>query len=418
MVESSSQARRGRGRGRGRGKKADSNQNVKDEQGSLDLPEDMEKHVSSCEQLEVDTTNGDENHDPPDDSERGLNKWEQRLWSEGFPVVAGTDEAGRGPLAGPVVAAAFAILAHDDQEVQDMLLKINDSKQMTSADRDLAYEQLVDERFKGRTVWAVAEASASRIDDSNILSAALAAMSESVQGLAVRPDCVLVDGCNRPPELLKPGETWTRGTKEERRRTEELKQIPKLSKWFAPKKDATPKASEVDDVWRPRRVEAVIHGDALVPSISAASIIAKVHRDRLMSKIHEKYPVYGFASHQGYGTAEHMEALKLHGPCPEHRRSVRPVREVLGLDLVEEVAPGQQTLTTLLGGKAAPKRESTTALEKIGVEDATAQVSMKQQTDEETPEKCVKRRRGATPKSVDGKKRKVQPISQEKTSVV
>lgn len=171
-------------------------------------------------------------------------------------------------------------------------------------------------------------------------------MARAVQALKVRPDCVLVDGCNRPPDLLAPGETWTRGTKEERRRAEELKSIPKLSKWFTAVKKAEPETPKVDEPWRPKRVEAVIHGDALVPSISAASVLAKVHRDRLMEKLHEQYPAYGFVSNQGYGTEEHMQAIRSHGPCPEHRRSFGPIREILGLEPLEGAvdAPSQQKL--------------------------------------------------------------------------
>jgi len=300
--------------------------------------------------------------------------------------------------------------------VQELLMKINDSKQMTAAERESAYEELTSEKFENRIVWAIAEVSAATIDEGNILSAALTAMSDSVQRLSVRPDCVLVDGCNRPPQLLKPGEIWTRGTKEERRHAEEIKQMPKLSKWFTPKKDSLePKkiADKIDEVWRPRQVEAVIQGDALVPSISAASVLAKVHRDRLMSKIDEKYPIYGFASHQGYGTAEHLEALKVHGPCPEHRRSFRPVREALGLDVVEDsVATGQQTLTSLMGCRPAGKTDSVSA----------CQTSCVRNTDEKTPERTTHRK---TPNSMekdaalakDERKRKAQNTAEGKCKI-
>jgi len=320
----------------------------------------------------------------------GWDAWEGRLRAEGFSAVAGTDEAGRGPLAGPVVAAAFVSLAPEDEEVLDLLSSVADSKQLTAAQRDQAYEKLTDARFQGRVEWAVAVSSVEEIDGTDILRASLGAMARAVRSLESKPECVLVDGCNRPPELLAPGETWTRGTKEERRRLEEVKQMPKLSRWFvkspasqaavasadaatpAPKADAT---SEEPPVWRPRSVEAVIGGDALVPSISAASVIAKVHRDRLMQGLHEKYPNYGFASHQGYGTAEHLEAIKVHGPCPEHRRSFGPVREALGLEVksssqVETADVGQRTLSgILLGGSSAPQACDAPVEDAVTVED-------------------------------------------------
>lgn len=279
----------------------------------------------------------------------GLGAWEQRLWSGGEAVIAGTDEAGRGPLAGPVVAAAFAVLpaGREDPEVLELLAAVADSKQMTAAQREEAFARLTDSRFKGRTVWAIAEASVAEIDEENILRAALTSMARSVQGLQARPDCVLVDGCNRPPQLLAPGEQWTRGS---RKAAEADVAQAKLSKWFAPKPKPQAEAkapAPVDDgVWRPKRVEAVIQGDARVPSISAASVLAKVHRDSLMDELHEKYPAYGFSSHKGYGTEAHMEAIRTHGVCPQHRRSFGPIREILGLG--EDDAP-----TRPAGGLAA-----------------------------------------------------------------
>lgn len=264
----------------------------------------------------------------------GFEAWERRFWSEGFTVVAGTDEAGRGPLAGPVVAAAFAVLGSGDEEVFSLLSTITDSKQMAALQREEAFEQLTDSKFEGRTVWAIAEASVAEIDEMNILGASLCAMARAVRGLSVRPDCLLVDGCNRPPDLLAPGEQWTRGRK---KAVEDEKQQPKLSKWFASKVAPKPATvvlnspKEGTELWRPRHVEAVIGGDALVPSIAAASVLAKVHRDRLMEELHKQYPVYGFQSHKGYGTAGHIDAIKTHGVCPQHRRSFGPVREVLGL---------------------------------------------------------------------------------------
>lgn len=260
----------------------------------------------------------------------GMGAWERRYWAEGMPVVAGTDEAGRGPLAGPVVAAAFTVLAHEDQEVMELLASVTDSKQMTAQDREVAFAKLTDLKFKGRTEWAIAEGTVSEIDDMNILQASLKAMSRAVSALERRPDCVLVDGCNRPPDLLRPGEQWTRGSRQAKPDVNQ----PKLSKFFAmaaPKAKPAESPSTEEQPWRPRHVEAVIKGDAKVPSIAAASVLAKVRRDAIMEELHKQFPQYGFDSHKGYGTEEHMEAIRAHGVCDHHRRSFGPVREVLGL---------------------------------------------------------------------------------------
>mmetsp|Transcript_41133 Transcript_41133/g.74287 ORF Transcript_41133/g.74287 Transcript_41133/m.74287 type:complete len:429 (+) Transcript_41133:24-1310(+) len=280
--------------------------------------------------------------------EEKLSKWEERMWQAGFPVVAGTDEAGRGPLAGPVVAAAFAILDHGDSEVRELLDRVADSKQMTAQQREELFAELTHARFTGRTAWAIAEASASEIDELNILKASLGAMARAVRSLSVLPDCVLVDGCNRPADLLASGELWTRGSK--RKGDAEAAPQAKLTKWFAGA--SLRRVDAAAEPWRPRKVEAVIGGDAEVVSISAASILAKVHRDRLLDELHEKYPAYGFKSHKGYGTPEHMEALRIHGACEEHRRSFAPVREVLGLPTVPLLA-GQQTLAFTAATTAA-----------------------------------------------------------------
>lgn len=240
-------------------------------------------------------------------------KFEQKFQKQGLSIVAGTDEAGRGPLAGPVVAAAFAVLGDPDAEVKKLLRRVTDSKAMTAADREEAYGELIAEKFSGRIAWAIAEASVQEIDGQNILQASLLAMARAVKQLQPLPNCVLVDGCNRPPDLLKPGECWTRGTKQ----------------LVAPR---------AEQVWLPERVDAVIHGDAKVASISAASVLAKVHRDRLMHDLDQQFPEYGFASHKGYGTKDHIEAIKKHGVCPAHRRSFAPVSEALGLDKVDKKA--------------------------------------------------------------------------------
>lgn len=180
-------------------------------------------------------------------------------------LVAGVDEAGRGPLAGPVVAAA--VILDDLQPIAGL----NDSKKLTEKRR----EKLYDEILAKALCCSIAEASVQEIDTLNILQATLLAMRRAVDGLRLKPVKVLVDG-NRLPVL---------------------------------------------DV----RAEAIVQGDALVPAISAASILAKVHRDRLCAQLHAQYPQYGFDRHKGYGTAEHLQALAEHGASPWHRSSFAPV---------------------------------------------------------------------------------------------
>lgn len=185
-------------------------------------------------------------------------------------LVAGVDEAGRGPLAGPVVAAA--VILDDAHRIRGL----KDSKVLTP----LARERLYDEIRAKALCCSVAEASVEEIDTINILQATLLAMRRAVEGLRLKPAKVLVDG----------------------------NQLPVLR----------------------MHAEAVIDGDAKVKSISAASILAKVHRDRLCLQLHELHPQYGFHVHKGYSTPAHLAALKQHGACPVHRRSFAPVREALG----------------------------------------------------------------------------------------
>lgn len=180
-------------------------------------------------------------------------------------LVAGVDEAGRGPLAGPVVAAAVIL-----DELQP-IAGLNDSKKLTAKRR----ERLFDEIRARSLCFSIAEASVEEIDKVNILQATMLAMKRAVEGLRLKPVKVLVDG-NRIPVL---------------------------------------------DV----RAEAIVQGDALVQSISAASILAKVHRDRLCEEMHRMYPAYGFDQHKGYGTAQHLQALTDHGPVACHRMSFSPV---------------------------------------------------------------------------------------------
>ena len=184
-------------------------------------------------------------------------------------LVAGVDEAGRGPLAGPVVAAA--VILDDLKPIKGLA----DSKTLTALRR----EKLFDEIRAKALCCSIAEASVEEIGQLNILQATLLAMRRAVEGLRLKPGLVLVDG-NRLPGLPMPA-------------------------------------------------EAIVKGDSIVPAISAASILAKVHRDRLCLALAEAYPQYGFARHKGYGTAEHLAALAAHGACPQHRKTFRPVAEVL-----------------------------------------------------------------------------------------
>jgi len=184
-------------------------------------------------------------------------------------LVAGVDEAGRGPLAGPVMAAAVIL---DDQ---NPIAGLADSKQLSA----LARERLYDEIRAKALCFAIAQASVDEVDQLNILQATLLAMRRAVLDLRLPPKLVLVDG-NRLPVL-------------------------------------------------PMRCETIVKGDSLIAAISAASILAKVTRDRWCDEVEKSYPVYGFAQHKGYGTAQHLAALQQHGACPLHRKSFAPVREVL-----------------------------------------------------------------------------------------
>ncbi|WP_083564242.1 ribonuclease HII [Polynucleobacter sp. MWH-Adler-W8] len=187
--------------------------------------------------------------------------------------VCGVDEAGRGPLVGAVVAGAVVLDPNNPIE------GLKDSKKLTAVRREYLYEQIM-EKAKA---WGVGEASPAEIDEINILQATMLAMRRAIEDLTTRlgtwPDKALIDG-NRCPEL-------------------------------------------------PIAAEAIVKGDAKEPAISAASIVAKVTRDRQMQILHERHPEYGFAQHMGYPTEAHFAALKQYGACDEHRRSFSPVRKVL-----------------------------------------------------------------------------------------
>jgi len=187
-------------------------------------------------------------------------------------LVAGVDEAGRGPLAGPVVAAAVIL---DDRKP---IRGLKDSKVLGPRTRDRLFDEIRDKAL----CCCIAEASVAEIDALNILQATLLAMRRAVEGLRLRPARVLIDG-NRLPVMAV-------------------------------------------------QMEAIVKGDAKVRAISAASILAKVHRDRLCLTLHEMHPQYGFDAHKGYPTADHLAALRAHGACAHHRRSFAPVRELLQPD--------------------------------------------------------------------------------------
>ena len=184
-------------------------------------------------------------------------------------LLAGVDEAGRGPLAGPVVAAA--VILNPSRPIKGL----NDSKKLSAKRREALFEEIHDKAL----CLCVAQASVQEIDTLNILRATLLAMQRAVAGLRLAPVKVLVDG----------------------------NQLPAL----------------------PMLCEAVVGGDALIAEISAASILAKVQRDRWCAEVDPTWPAYGFAKHKGYGTAAHMQALQEHGPCELHRRSFAPVAKLL-----------------------------------------------------------------------------------------
>ena len=189
---------------------------------------------------------------------RELFEFEDQYTEKGYTAIAGIDEAGRGPLAGPVVAAC-AIMPLDD-----IIEGINDSKKLSEKKREALFEQIKEKAL----AFSIVEMPAEVIDDINILEATKKAMIQCVNELAIKPDVVFIDAVklNLPYETL-----------------------------------------------------SIIKGDARSYNIAAASILAKVHRDRLMREYAKIYPEYGFAKHKGYGTSEHIRALKEFGPCPLHR---------------------------------------------------------------------------------------------------
>ncbi|MFR6009350.1 MAG: ribonuclease HII [Christensenellales bacterium] len=193
---------------------------------------------------------------------RAMKEYEYSFLSKGNVVIAGVDEAGRGPLAGPVVAAA-AILNVDDD-----FIYLNDSKKVTPKRRDILYNDIMN-----RTIYGIGIVSAEEIDEMNILQATYKAMRMAIDKLSKRPEVLLNDA------VIIPG---------------------------------------IDESIHQ---EKIIKGDAKSVSIAAASILAKVTRDRYMEELGEKYPEYGFEKHKGYGTKAHIEVIKKYGITPEHRKT-------------------------------------------------------------------------------------------------
>ena len=193
-------------------------------------------------------------------------------------IVAGVDEAGRGPWAGPVVAGAVVFLT---QKINpDLISSLNDSKKISAKKREQLFELIVDESKKGNLCYGIGLASAREIDEINILQATFNAMRRAVEKLSVKPNIALIDGNQTPRPFLCD-------------------------------------------------VQTIIKGDSLSFSISAASIMAKVYRDRLMKELALKYPYYGFEKNAGYGTKAHIEGLSKYGICDEHRKSYKPIANVV-----------------------------------------------------------------------------------------
>lgn len=195
---------------------------------------------------------------------------ESRLKSRGFQHIAGVDEAGRGPLAGPVVAAACVLLN------EALIPFLNDSKLLSKEKRESLYSQITSSPF---VCFGIGIVDVETIDRINILQASLLAMQRAVESLSIKPDYILIDG-NRSPYFTVPS-------------------------------------------------EAIVKGDRLSISIAAASIVAKVTRDRMMDELHTSWPDYGFSEHKGYGTAKHLQAIKQLGPCPIHRKTFEPIKSSL-----------------------------------------------------------------------------------------
>lgn len=200
---------------------------------------------------------------------RSLSVLERQLKAKGFLRIAGVDEAGRGPLAGPVIAAACIL--HETA----LFPHLNDSKQLTPNQRSKLYAEIT---AHPHVVYAIGISDVPQIDRINILQATFLAMQSAVAALPTEPDFLLIDGNRFPPF--------------------------------------------------PYPAEAIVEGDARSVSIAAASILAKVTRDRIMEEFDKQWPAYGFKRHKGYGTEEHLQAIRMFGPCPIHRKSFEPMKSL------------------------------------------------------------------------------------------
>jgi ribonuclease HII len=194
---------------------------------------------------------------------------EQSIFEQGIELIAGVDEAGRGPLAGPVVAAAVIVPKGYGFES-----KVTDSKKLSASQRQKAYQEI-----KAKCIYAFAVVDEKQIDILNILEASMLAMASAVNQLAKKPEWVLIDGISKPDITCS--------------------------------------------------CQTIIKGDAKSISIASASIVAKVVRDNIMQELDKLYPQYGFAIHKGYGTKAHMQAISEYGPCPIHRKTFQPIKDIL-----------------------------------------------------------------------------------------
>jgi len=205
-------------------------------------------------------------------------KTEKKLWKQGYKIIAGIDEAGRGPLAGPVVASAVVILS--DNFNKNILKLINDSKQLSKKQREQAFEAI---KAEPNIYFGIGKVSEKIIDKINIWQATKLAMKKAIDDLIKKtvqnPDFLILDGKHKIDVKIKQ--------------------------------------------------DAVIKADAKIFSCSAASIIAKVTRDKIMDGLHKKYPQYGFDKHKGYGTKEHFKMTKKYGPCKIHRQTFAPIKNMI-----------------------------------------------------------------------------------------
>ena len=193
-------------------------------------------------------------------------------------LIAGVDEAGRGPWAGPVVAGAVVFF---NRKINPVLLNsLDDSKKLSAKKREELYKLIQTEEIAGNLSYGIGEATAAEIDEINILQATFLAMRRAMAALKCKPDMALVDGNCTPTDFAC-------------------------------------------------QCKTIVKGDAKSFSIAAASIMAKVYRDRLMAELAQKYPWYGFEKNAGYGTKAHIDGLKQHGITPEHRKSYRPIAEII-----------------------------------------------------------------------------------------